>query len=190
MEPEKSLSPQESLDLITDAISKSKDNIRENSFGFLLWGWLIAIASFTYFLLHQYIDTQFYFMPFPVLAVVGIVATIIFLKRKNSGMTLTYTTYFINKMWIVLGICFFVVVFINVAQGKMPFTYTLIIAGIGTLVSGWVMKFLPLTVGGVLFLVSAIASIYIVDQYKPLLHGTAIVAGYLIPGYLLKNSKG
>lgn len=189
MESEKSLSPQESLGLIADAIAKAKDNIRENSFGFLLWGWLIAIASFTYFLLRHYTDTQYYFIPFPTLAAIGIVATIIFLKKKNSKMTLTYTTYFINKMWIVLGICFIVVVFINVTQGKMPFTYTLIIAGIGTLVSGWVMKFMPLIIGGILFLVSAIASVYIVDEYKPLLHGIVFVAGYLMPGYLLKNSK-
>jgi hypothetical protein len=189
MESEIFLSPQESLSLIADAIARTKDNIRENSFGFLLWGWLIAIASFTYFLLHQYTDTQYYFIPFPILAAIGIIATIIFLKKKHSERTLTYTTYFINKMWIVLGICFILVVFINVTQGKMPFTYTLIIAGIGTLISGWVMKFLPLIIGGILFFVSAIASVYIIDEYKPLLHGIAIVAGYLIPGYLLKNSK-
>ncbi len=189
MEYENSLSPQESLGLIADAISRSKDNIRENSFGFLLWGWLIAIASFAYFGLHQYTPTPLYFIPFPILAMVGVVATIIFLKRKNSGTTLTYTDYFINKMWIVLGISFFVVVFINVAQGKMPFTYTLVIAGIGTLVSGWVMKFVPLTVGGILFLVSAVASIYIADPYKPLLHGFTIIVGYLVPGYMLRNSK-
>jgi hypothetical protein len=189
MEYENSLTPQESLGLIADAISKTRDNIRENSFGFLLWGWLITIASFSYFALRQYSGTPFYFIPFPILAVAGIVATLIFLKRKTTGATLTYTNYFIHKMWIVLGISFFVVVFINVAQGKMPFTYTLVIAGIGTLVSGWVMKFRPLTVGGALFLASAVASIYIADPYKPLLHGIVIIAGYLIPGYLLRNSK-
>lgn len=189
MESEKSLSPQESLDLITDAISKIKDNIRENSFGFLLWGSLIALASFTYFLLRQYTHTHYYFIPFPILAAIGIVATITFLKKKTSGMTLTYTTYFINKMWVILGICFIIVVFINVSQGKMPFTYTLIVAGIGTLVSGWIMKFLPLIIGGILFFVSAIASVYIIDEYKPVLHGIASIAGFLIPGYLLKNSK-
>ena len=149
MESEKSLSPQESLGLIADAITKTKDNIRKNSFGFLLWGWLIAIASFAYFLLYHYTGTQYYFVPFPILASIGIFATISSLKKGNSEMTLTYATYFINKMWIVLGISFIIVVFINVMQGKMPFTYTLIIAGIGTLVSGWVMKFLPLIVGGI-----------------------------------------
>src|ERR1700744_5485577 len=102
MEAEKSLSPRESLDLIANAILSTKDNIRENSFGFLLWGWLIAIASFAYFFLHQYTNTPYYFIPFPILAAIGIFATVLFFKQSNSGTTLTYTTYFINKMWVVL----------------------------------------------------------------------------------------
>ena len=189
MEPEEVLSPQQSLDLIADAIRKTKENIHENSFGFLLWGWLIAIASFAFFLLHQYTNTKYYFAPFPILAAVGILATAIFLRRKNNEKTLSYTTYFINKMWIVLTICFLMVVFINVTQGRMPFTYTLIIAGSGTLISGWIMKFVPLEIGGILLLSSAIISLYVGDEYKPLLHGIAFVAGYLLPGYLLKMAK-
>lgn len=189
METEEILSPQQSLDLIADAIKKTKENIHENSFGFLLWGWLIAIASFAFFALHRYTDTPYYFLPFPVLAAVGIMITAVYLKRKHAGTTLTYTTYFIYKLWIVLAACFLMVVFINVSQGKMPFTYTLIIAGIGTLVSGWVMKFVPLEIGGILLLSSAMGSLYIGDEYKPLLHGIAFVAGYLVPGYLLKMAK-
>ena len=189
MESEEVLSPQRSLDVIAAAIRKTKENIHENSFGFLLWGWLIAIASFTFFVLHQYVVTKYYFIPFPILAIVGAITTTIFLKRRNREGTLTYTTYFINKMWIVLAICFVIVVFINVSQGKMPFTYTLIIAGIGTLVSGWVMNFIPLIIGGILLLISALASIYVGDDYKPLLHGIAFIAGYLVPGYLLKMAK-
>ena len=186
---EETLSPRESLDLIADAIAKTKEDLRDNGFGFLLWGWLIAVASFAFFVLKEYTSFQFYFIPFPVLAAAGVVLTAIWLRKKNKGATLSYTTYFINKLWIVLGVCFFVVVFINVSQGKIPFTYTLIIAGIGTLVSGWVMKFRPLVIGGILLLAAAIVSVYIEDEYKPLLHGVSIVAGYLVPGYLLKKAK-
>lgn len=184
------LSPQESLSLITEAISKTKDNIRNNSFPFLLWGWLIPVASFSYFMLQQYTNYRFYFIPFPVLVAVGIIATIRwYLKQKTISATETYLTYFLTRMWLVLGISFLAVVFINVSKTLPPFTYTLVIAAIGTLVSGLVMKFKPLTTGGVLFLISALVSIYVPDDYKALLHGMAIVVGYLIPGYLLKNNK-
>jgi hypothetical protein len=189
MDTEKILSPQESLTVIADTITRTKENIRENSFCFLLWGWLIAAASFMEYFLHHFTTIRFYFIPFPVLAATGIITTIIYFKRKNNSSSLTYIMYFINKMWIVLGICFIMVVFINVSQGKLPFTYTLLIAGIGTLVSGWVMKFRPLITGGILFLIATILSIYLAYEYQPLLNGFAVIAGYLIPGYFLKNSK-
>jgi hypothetical protein len=186
---EKSLSPQESLQVIADAIAMSKENIKQNSFPFLLWGWLIAIASFSFFFLHQYTSFHFYFLPFPVLAIAGVITTIIYYRKNVSTSTVSYLSSFIYKMWMVLGISFFVVVFINVYQVNPPFTYTLIIAAIGTLVSGLVMKFQPLIFGGIILFVAAIASVFIADDYKVLLHGVAIIFGYLIPGYLLKLSK-
>ena len=187
---DKPLSPHESLSLITEAISKTKENIRDNSFPLLLWGWLIATASFAYFLLQQYTHSRFYFIPFPVLAAVGIITTIIwYSNQKSASPTETYLNFFLSRMWLVLGVSFLGVVFVSVSQNLMPFTYTLMVAAIGTIVSGLVMKFTPLTIGGTLLLISALISIYIPDHYKALLHGAAIVSGYLIPGYLLKNTK-
>jgi hypothetical protein len=186
---EKPLSPKESLQLITDAIVRTKENIKKNSFPFLLWGWLIAIASFSFFLLHQYTSFQYFFLPFPVLVLTGIICTIIFYKNAISTSTISYLNNFLYKMWLVIGISFIVVVFINVSQSHLPFTYTLLLAAIGTLLSGLVMKFTPMTIGGILFFISTIVSIYVPDDFKPLLTGMAIICGYLVPGYLLKSTK-
>src|ERR1044072_5597587 len=123
MEGDKILTPKESLGLIAEAILRTRENIRDNSFGFLLWGWLIAAASFAFFFLHQYTSFEYYFIPFPVLALTGIVFTVIYFRRRSISGTLSYTTYFINKLWTVLGICFVLVVFINLLQGEFPFTY-------------------------------------------------------------------
>ena len=186
---EKNLTHLESLQVITDAIGRTKDNFRENSFYFMLWGWLVAIASFSFFIL-QYAGFDFYFLPFPVLATIGIIVTILrYTKQKSIAPTESYLTYFLSRLWLVLGISFITVVFINVSQGSTPFTYTLIIAAIGTLVSGLVMQFTPMVVGGIIFLVSAIVSIFTPEEYRVLLHGVAIITGYLIPGYLLKASN-
>jgi hypothetical protein len=185
---EKPLSHQESLHLITDAIARTNENIKQNSFPFLLWGWLIAIASFSFFLLQHYTSFQYYFLPFPVVTIAGVITTVIYYQKTISSSTISYLSNFLYRMWFVLGISFFVVVFINVSQNHTPFTYTLVIAAIGTLASGLVMKFNPLIMGGILFFVAAIASVYMGDEYKVLLHGAAIIFGYLVPGYLLKTS--
>jgi hypothetical protein len=189
MREERTLSPQESLAVIADAIARTRENLRENSFWFLLWGWLIAGASFGYFILQQYTTFDYYFLPFPLLTASGIITSIVTYRKRTAQAVQGYGTYFVMRLWAVLGICFLTVVFINVSQHQVPFTYTLIMAGIGTLTSGWVLRFKPLVAGGVVFLVSAIASIYVPDAYTALLHGVAVLCGYLVPGYLLRNTQ-
>jgi hypothetical protein len=187
MPEEGPLLPQESLALIAEAIQKTKENFRENSRFFMLWGWLIAVASIGFFLLHQYTETRFFFLPFPVLAAVGIVTTLLWFRQlKVKAPTETYLGYFFNRLWMVVGVSFILVVFVSLSRGWTPFLYTLVVAGIGTLVSGLAMRFRPLVWGGVLFFVAAVAGIYLPNAGLPLLNGLAVIGGYLIPGYLLK----
>src|SRR5580658_11238323 len=97
---ERILLPQESLALIAETIRKTKENFRENSRFFLLWGWLIAAASIGFFLLRQYTETRFFFLPFPVLATAGIVTTLVwYWRQKAVSPTETYLGYFVNRLW-------------------------------------------------------------------------------------------
>lgn len=184
---ENELNPAESLKMISAVIGKTKENIRLHSFPFLLWGWLIAIASLLFFVLRSYTHFKPYFLPFPILVIAGIALTINYYRR--SAAYETYLSDYLKKLWLVLGVSFILVVFINVTHGALPFTYTILIAGIGTLASGLVLRFTPLVVGGVLFLLFSVATAFVPDRYAPLLSGLAVIAGYLIPGYLLKYSK-
>jgi hypothetical protein len=63
---EKELSPAESLKMISEVIGKTKENIRLHSFPFLLWGWLIAIASLLFFSCAAIpiLNRTFYLFPF------------------------------------------------------------------------------------------------------------------------------
>ena len=130
----------------------------------------------------------FHFVLFPILGTVGIIVSIVHYSRRRMVSTESYLSHFLGKMWAVLGIAFIMTVFINVSHGQSPFTYTLLLGGIGTLVSGWTMKFKPLIFGGALFLVASLVSVYVPVEYKALLEGITVVAGYLVPGYLLKNA--
>jgi hypothetical protein len=185
---ENELQPAESLHVIMDVISRTRENIKEHGYLFLLWGWLIAIASILFFLLHTYTTSRFYFLPFPILALTGIILTLVsWSKRAHTAET--YIGYYLKRLWQALGLGFIVVVFINVVEGNPPFPYTILLGGIGTLVSGLVLRFRPLTIGGFIFLALSIATIFVSGAYVPLLQAVAVVAGYLIPGYLLKFSK-
>ncbi|MDB5111678.1 MAG: hypothetical protein JWR67_2792 [Mucilaginibacter sp.] len=185
---EDNLDPAQSLQMITEVIARTKENIKNHSFLFLLWGWLITVASFSFFILHTYTAFKLFFLPFPVLALTGIIISVLHFTGKQYESE-TYLGYYLKRLWVVLGISFILVVFINLITTQLPFTYTLLIGGIGTTVSGLVLRFRPLVLGGILFLLSSVASVFTPDAYKPLLQGIAFIAGYLIPGYLLKHSK-
>ncbi|MFB6456740.1 hypothetical protein ACE38W_15820 [Chitinophaga sp. Hz27] len=182
------LDAEQSLRIITDTISKTRNNIKAMSACFLLWGWLIAAASIFFYILHQYTGTAFYFLPFPVFVAMGVIWTILYFRRMHSG-TETWLNWFLKQLWLTIGICFLVVVAISLLMKQLPFTHTMLLGGIGTLVSGLVMRYKPLIAGGILFLLLAVGSVLVSDAYKPLLQGIAVIGGYLVPGYLLKYSK-
>ncbi len=188
MNKEHPLTAEESLNLIGDLILKTKENIAENSFLFLLWGWLLAAACISKFLLETLAHARYSSSPFPILAAVGMVSTIMYYSKKAKYIE-TNTNHFIRQLWTILMFCFPIIVFISISYRIDPTSYILLLEGIGTIVSGRVLRFKPLQLGGVAFFSAAIFSMLIPDEYKYLIHAIAIITGFIVPGYLLKYAK-
>jgi hypothetical protein len=179
------LSPSQSLRLIAEVIGNTRTDLRRYSYAFLLWGWLIAGASLLFYVLHQVLRVPFFFLPFPAAVLARIVLTWNRYRDRESRNE-TYISYYLKRLWLVLGIAFILVVTINLLEAEPPFTYTLLIGGIGTLASGLALRFRPLAFGGAIFLACALGSVWLPDAFKPLLQVVAVALGYLVPGYLLK----
>ena len=94
MNDEHSLTAEESLVLIGNLIIKTKENIAENSHLFLLWGWLLAAASIIKFLLESFALTRYSSSPFPILAVVGMVLTILYYSKKAEVRRNEYQSFY------------------------------------------------------------------------------------------------
>ncbi len=58
--------------------------------------------------------------------------------------------------------------------------------GMPTVLSGVILKFNPLKVGGICCWVLAILSTLVMYEFQLLLIALAVVAAWIIPGYLLK----
>lgn len=190
MENTEQLNPSDSLNIISKAISQTKENIKEQSFYYIMWGWIISVAAFTNYLLITLTDFKHDYLPWLVLIPLGWIISIRYsMKTERTKQYQTYFELFLKYLWIVLGVSFIVSVFISIALKIHPTVFVLLLAGIGTIVSGLTMKFNPLTIGGLLFFVFAIATIFVDKSTILLLNTIAIVTGYLIPAYLLKKSK-
>ena len=185
---EQTLTPEQSLALITDVMKRTRENIRRHHFIFLLWGWLLVTASLGWFILQTATSFPYFFLPFPVCVAIGLIVSFIYRKRTGQGQ-LTYVDYFIRNLWTVLAVGFIAVVAVSLFQHIKPFSYALILGAIGTMITGLSMNFRPLMYGSIVFLLAAFICLALPTEYKVLVHGGAILLGYVVPGYMLRGSK-
>lgn len=192
------LTPDESLNIINKAISNFKVNYRESAQIFLLWGWTMSLASFSNFIILQVLQSKEAYNQMGLFSLgnwtVFVFGTFIiqyFMHRKinEDKKVFSHLDNSIRIVWMVTGASMFVATFLCFKLGIIPPTILLLLTGIGTTITGLLIKFKPLIIGGIAFFLFCIATTFVADEYIALLTGVSIICGYLIPGYLLKSAK-
>jgi hypothetical protein len=183
---------QEKLDVIFEMIENSKMNLRASAFFYLLWGWLVLGASLAHFILLK-MDIFYSFLAWPAIMTVGMVISVI--AGIRLGKQSTYRTH-LDTAIIYLWYGFFFTILIIIAfsiAGKIPWGIcnALIISlyGLGTFVSGGILKFRPLILGGMCCWIIALGAFFVEEDYMLLLVAVSIIIAYLVPGYLLRSAK-
>ncbi len=106
MNEEKKLTEQESLQLITDMILKAKGSYHDSGIGSLLWGSVVAIASFVTFLQRQYNFSIGFDIWLIVLAAI-IPQIVMSIREKKNSNVKQYDNDLIDAVWLVFAICIF-----------------------------------------------------------------------------------
>ena len=186
---ENQLSEQQSLKIIQEMIATSKDNLKDNSFFYLLWGWLVLGASLIHFGLLQ-TSYEYPWIPWPIMmAIGGIVAGIAGHRMGKDQKTVSHVDRMIMFIWQAFGVVLFIILFMSAYHSLDWYTSNTLIMvmyGMGTYVSGRILKFKPLVIGGIAAWAIAIFSLFVEQQYILLLIALSIIIAYLIPGYMLK----
>jgi hypothetical protein len=192
------LTPEESLEIIGKSISNFKINYREYANIILHWGWILALASLSNFIILKVLHNQeayeltgiYSLGNWGVFILVGFII-LFFINRKTIKKKKLYTHLesYIKNLWSVAAASFFIGTVICIKLGISPPPIMLLIAGIATTTSGLLIKFRPLIIGGISFFVFSITSTFLLNEYAALIVSAAIICGYLIPGYLLKSAK-
>ena len=181
----------EQLDLIEKMISQAKVNLSKHSFDFIFWGWLVSLTAVSNFLLLTITSLGYKsYLIWPLSAVIGFIAIYVrYSKAAKVESHKTHVEYFISRMWMVIG---GVLVLLSIASPFIkiqPWFLFPVLAGIGTLITGVVLKFKPLSFGGIFLITFPFYSILAIGNSIVLLYALVVVVSYLIPGYLLKNYK-
>jgi len=189
---EENFSPQQSLLLIKSMIDKTKGNIGRNRFHFLLWGWYVFLAILVQFILKVVLHYERHYLVWLGVIPVSIITIIYSIRQSKRRGVRTYIGDSMSYLWTGVGISFFVLSFIisSSKEGWMfSYPFFILLYGLGTFISGKLLKFTPLVVGGIINWILACIAGYLHYDYQMLLAAVAILTSYIIPGHLLGIKK-
>lgn len=187
---ERELTPSESLKLIETMISQAKQSFHRQSFYFLLWGaLLIAAMIFNYVMAMQGSPIGTYGW-----AVVGMVGGLLSWWRGAREAKHQHVHTMMDRMIAWLWAGFLATLFITmlgsgISGDPMNVGAIIVLTGLPTFLTGQLMRFKPLILGGILFWVLGAISFFVDMRAVALLYIVAMFFGYLVPGYLLKRQE-
>lgn len=188
---EKPLNETESLALISSMIKKTQGTLNDNGFYFLLWGWLVFVASAGQYILARagLPDVSEYTWAV-IMPLGGIISGIRGWKDGKKQKVKTYTDEMLSYvLFAFLAALFIVLIFMSIKGGwKLAYPMIMMVYGMWLFISGGALKFKPLIVGGLINFACSIAGFYIQSIELVLLLSFAVLAGYIIPGHML-NAK-
>ena len=185
----KDLSAEQSLALISGMIRQAQGNVSYSTKYILLWGWCIALAN-----LGMYGLMKFSTYPHPYIVwLITIPATIVSIIYgiKEGKEKITHSHLDKITMWLWLSL-FFIIPPVITFGYKINFQINpviLLLTAFPTFITGIILRFKPLLVGGICFWACSIICFLVDAQTQMLLCALAVITGYLIPGYLLKRIK-
>lgn len=187
---EKELTKQESLNLITEMINQAKSNYSKGgSFYFLLWGWTVMLANFSHYYLEKFTDYQHPYYVWALTLPAALISVIYSVREGKKALVTTHLERMYSQVWMAVGVGLVVSL---IFMSRLDFNHNpviLLFAGMGTFISGQMLRFRPLVFGGIALWVSAIIGFSIPVEEQYLVAGLGILAGYLIPGYMLKSKE-
>lgn len=180
-------SAEQSLQLIQSMIEKAKQDVANNSFYLLLWGWLIFIAALLNFGLMKFTSVE---KPYLVwnLVWIGAIASII-KGIKDSKKTAVKTfigetmkVFGISQAFLYFGLAFF---FGKYDLWQISFPLYILIYAVTCFFMGALMQFPLLKWTGLLCLPIMVIAVFVSFEWQLLLLGLAILISYIIPGHVL-----
>lgn len=188
---EKKFNEKHALELIESMIGTAKQDIKENGFYFMLWGWLVFIAALLNIYILMFTSFEYHSIPWMVLMPLGGILTAIYSSRKKPVKRVkTYVEENIRYMIQAFAISMFLVCLLMPAANQWRAFYPtiMIIYAIWLYVSGGMLKFKPLMLGGLAnWIIAGFCYFSNRTEVHLALIALAVLLGYIIPGHLLKS---
>lgn len=180
------MSGEQSLAIITAMIESTRKDLRDNGSWYLLWGWLVFIASCLHYILLKAGHTAPYIAWF-LMPLGGVISIIKGRKEDKQQKVKTQVDQFMKHVLIAFLVSLFMVLGFMSKLGLSTYPMLMMVYGVWLYISGSMIGFRPLQTGGMINWALAILAFFASFEMQLLILAAAVLLGYIIPGYLLRS---
>lgn len=187
----KEMTPEQSLQVISDAIAKSRRDFEKNSgTPMIIWGAVVIAFSFAVWYLTKSTENVLWnFLWFGV-PVVGVALTSLLLKDRCRENTGNFISRSIGQIWIVYGVFATVLsaAFSIMAAHQYIGYITAVLLGFAAVMTGIFLKNRFVTAGGFITGIGCTIALFLVQQAdSTLFFAAAAVLNLLVPGIMMNR---
>ena len=193
---QKKLSEQESFLIIQQMIQTAKQEQKDDGLGWILWGWLLFVASVL-----TWLNMKFeWFSVFLFWNIFGAIVGLLMIYElvrdfvfKKKPKVRTYTSDLFQKLNAGFFI-FLIMIILSINLGVGPekgFALLIGLYGFWILIYGAALDFRPSIIGAFVTWGFGFGALFVKDHHfdeTMIFHGLAVVFGYIIPGHLAYRS--
>jgi hypothetical protein len=181
------LTTQQSLDIITKMIRQAHGNIKRNSIYLLLWGAVITAANIGMFAL-MLLEYPRPYLVWLITVPAWFITIYISYRQGKNATAISHLDRINACLWYCYGIIIFTIIVFGFKINYQLNPIILLVSAIPAFVSGLVIKFRPLIIGGILFWIFGILCFLVDGPWQYLVGAFAVITGHLIPGLMLRNN--
>tara|TARA_B100000579_G_scaffold204655_1_gene167283 strand:- start:268 stop:867 length:600 start_codon:yes stop_codon:yes gene_type:complete len=186
------MTKEEQINIINDAIKQTKTNLKPLGYNLVFWGVVIISMSLFHYFFPQIVQFSYYsaIIYWVLIPILGMVYTTYY--NIKTGIKIGYETQLdrvIRIIWSVFGLAWIFTVGISLIYNVNPVQDILFLLGIVLIMSGLIIKFHNITIGGIGLLIFTIYTFYNPSINLLLVNVIGISFGMLIPGLSLYFEK-
>ena len=150
------MTKEEQIKIINSTINKARENLRPLSFNLIFWGVMINLMSVFHYFFESVVEFSRYsvILYWTIFPLIGMVFTIMWnIKRGIKKGYETVLARTIKIIWAVFGLGWLIILISSIIVGQSPVPLILFLLGLVLVMNGLIIKFKPLTIGGMILLV-------------------------------------
>lgn len=198
---ENKITETESIRIITEMISRTKDRYIGDGNIMLMWGWLtIAVTGLVWLALAYTLNPQWNWLWFLIPAIGGVATPIMARKSDNQRGVKTYSDKISSQIWLAVGIIAIAATIVCLGFGfagihvwSMMIIYALMVVPLAEIAQGLIVREKSLVIGGACGLVIGLVITACIISRTPLYafffptYMVAFACMMLIPGYVINH---